>query len=209
MRSEAFRCPRVRGSRKVEARSLYAELTARQPRSGGEPPRPTRNAWPRPTKVYASQSATVSRMLLAGIADQLHGPWRGKRLVIVATGALGYLPFGSLPLPPTRRSSRRGQASRGPLITRHEIVEAPSASVLADLAAGVLSPSTGHTRGGRAGRSGLRGDQSADHGYGPSGAFRQARQPREALSRSAPAERSYPAANGPWSGSKRFAAAPR
>ena len=67
-------------------------------------------------------------MLFGGIAGELHGSWRGKRLVIVATGALEYLPFAALPIP-TPTSGQRPV----PLIARHEIVQAPSASVLATL----------------------------------------------------------------------------
>ena len=76
--------------------------------------------------------ATVSRLLFSGISDQLHGPWRGKRLAIVAAGALEYLPFASLPLPEIGDRKDAGRTAL-PLITQHEIVEAPSASVLATL----------------------------------------------------------------------------
>src|SRR4030095_6040881 len=69
------------------------------------------------------QSRLLSQMLFGGIADKLRGDWKGKRLLIVAGGALEYLPFAALPLPST------GQ----PLITDHEVVNLPSASVLAAL----------------------------------------------------------------------------
>ncbi len=64
-------------------------------------------------------AATLSRVLLGPVAGQL----QGKRLLIVADGALQYIPFALLPNP--------GQAS--PLILEHEIVYSPSASVLAEL----------------------------------------------------------------------------
>ncbi len=57
-------------------------------------------------------------MLLGPAASQLGA----RRLVIVASGALVYLPFAALPIP----SSSIYQ----PLITEHEIVNLPSASVL-------------------------------------------------------------------------------
>ena len=59
-------------------------------------------------------------MLLGGIADKLRGDWKGKRLLIVAGGALEYLPFAALPSP----------SSGQPLIAEHEVVNLPSASVL-------------------------------------------------------------------------------
>jgi CHAT domain-containing protein len=70
-------------------------------------------------------------LLLAGVAADLRGAWRGKRLAIVATGALEYLPFASLPMPhaPGAATSPSGQR----LIDAHEIVGIPSASVLATL----------------------------------------------------------------------------
>lgn len=64
--------------------------------------------------------AEVSRLLL-GPAEPLLGD---KRLLVVGDGALHYLPFAALP-DPARPST--------PLIARHEIVTAPSASSLAVL----------------------------------------------------------------------------
>ena len=61
---------------------------------------------------------TLSRMLLGPVAGEL----RGRRLAIVPDGALGYIPFDVLPEP---RGPER------PLLARHEVVELPSASVLA------------------------------------------------------------------------------
>jgi len=68
---------------------------------------------------YPAVAANLSRMLLAPLAAEL----KQKRLVIVAEGALQYVPFAALPSP---------QSSR-PLIVDHEIVTLPSASVLAVL----------------------------------------------------------------------------
>jgi len=113
------------------ARSLYDELTARQPRA--------REAAPAYAKRVAAadrrlrdRAATVSRLLFGGVAGELQGPWRGKRLAIVAAGALEYLPFAALPMPQTSDQPVPGKASI-PLIARHEIIEVPSASVLATL----------------------------------------------------------------------------
>jgi CHAT domain-containing protein/Tfp pilus assembly protein PilF len=70
---------------------------------------------------YRKTSATLSQMVLGPVMERLEG----KRLVIVADGALQYIPFASLPVP-------AGIASRAavPLIADHEIISLPSASVL-------------------------------------------------------------------------------
>src|SRR5262249_49948190 len=71
---------------------------------------------------YPKAAADLTELLLRPVADRL-----GKlRLVIVADGALQYLPFEALPSPQTARS-----ASPTPLIVDHEIVNLPSASTLA------------------------------------------------------------------------------
>lgn len=67
---------------------------------------------------YPQAAASLSRMLLAPVAAELGQ----KRLLIVAEGVLQYVPFAALPL--------NGDA---PLIVDHEIVNLPSASVLAIL----------------------------------------------------------------------------
>ena len=70
-------------------------------------------------EAYPGEAAKLSAMLLGPAAAKLEN----KRLLIVAEGVLQYLPFGVLPEP--------GKAT--PLIVNHEIVNAPSASVLAVL----------------------------------------------------------------------------
>lgn len=67
---------------------------------------------------YSVAAAALSGMLLAPVASEL----QQKRLVIVGEGVLQYLPFAALPA-----------ADGAPLIVRHEIVNLPSASVLAVL----------------------------------------------------------------------------
>ena len=74
----------------------------------------------------ADALTTLSRTVLEPAAALLAG--RGvRRLLVVADGALHYVPFGVLPSPIDRAG--------GPLIESHEIVQAPSASVLAWLRA--------------------------------------------------------------------------
>ncbi|MFL6195116.1 MAG: CHAT domain-containing protein [Thermoanaerobaculia bacterium] len=65
-----------------------------------------------------AEAASLSRMLLGPLGGRL----AGKRLVIVADGALHYLPFAALPAP-----DGKGDL----LLDRHEIVTLPSATVLA------------------------------------------------------------------------------
>jgi CHAT domain-containing protein/tetratricopeptide (TPR) repeat protein len=96
-------------------------------------------------------SAELSRMLLTAVANQLDK----KRLLIVADGALQYVPFAALPAPETEgrgdgATGRRGDGKMGrkekplpvtlsprrpvvftPLIANHEIINLPSASTLA------------------------------------------------------------------------------
>ena len=61
------------------------------------------------------------RVCSAGSLTSFGNEWKNKRLLIVAGGVLEYLPFAALPLP------SGGQ----PLIADHEVVNLPSASVLA------------------------------------------------------------------------------
>ncbi|MGH9837536.1 MAG: CHAT domain-containing protein, partial [Blastocatellia bacterium] len=78
-------------------------------------------------------AADLGQMLLAPVVAQLGK----KRLVIVADGALQYVPFAVLPKPGVAAQSR-GAKSRGinrgaPLIVDHEIISLPSASTIAVL----------------------------------------------------------------------------
>jgi CHAT domain-containing protein len=79
---------------------------------------------------YWRQATTLSRMLLGPVASQLSR----KRLLIVADGALQYVPFGALPVPDPYAPGRgRAGSALTPLIVEHEIVHLPSASALAVL----------------------------------------------------------------------------
>src|SRR5262245_47934490 len=75
----------------------------------------------------------LSRILLRPVASRLGR----KRLVIVADGALQYIPFAALPSPVPVRTYRTYRTYRtnkpSPLIANHEIVSLPSASSLAAL----------------------------------------------------------------------------
>jgi CHAT domain-containing protein/Tfp pilus assembly protein PilF len=79
---------------------------------------------------YWPRAAELSRMLLGPVASQLGR----KRLVIVADGALQYIPFAALPAPsPGNDGGRNSGAEPQPLFVEHEIVNLPSASTLATL----------------------------------------------------------------------------
>jgi CHAT domain-containing protein len=74
------------------ARHVYELLVARLPKEG-EALRQHRALMADPDAQYWRQAAALSQMLLGPVADQLGT----KRLLIVAEGALQYLPFGALP----------------------------------------------------------------------------------------------------------------
>ncbi len=71
-----------------------------------------------------AEAAELSRLLLGPVAGRLGA----KRLVIVADGALHYLPFGALPVPSTGAAPVPLLAL---LLDNHEVVSLPSASALA------------------------------------------------------------------------------
>jgi CHAT domain-containing protein/tetratricopeptide (TPR) repeat protein len=110
-------------------RRVYELLTAPQPRPGeAEAKRQARieearvNYWP--------QAKALSQMLLGPVASQLGK----KRLVIVADGALQYIPFAALPAPsPWNDEGQNSGTDPQPLFVEHEIVSLPSASTLATL----------------------------------------------------------------------------
>jgi CHAT domain-containing protein/Tfp pilus assembly protein PilF len=66
----------------------------------------------------------LGRLLLEPLASRLGGEWRNKRLLIVTSGPLAYVPFAALPEPPSPDA---------PLLRNHEIVSLPSASILPEL----------------------------------------------------------------------------
>jgi len=111
------------------ARRVYELLTAPQPRPDeAEAKRQARIEEARAN--YWLQAKILSQMLLGPIALQLGK----KRLVIVADGALHYIPFAALPAPsPGNDEERNSSAEPQPLFVEHEIVSLPSASTLATL----------------------------------------------------------------------------
>jgi CHAT domain-containing protein len=62
----------------------------------------------------------LSQMLLSPVAGQLNR----RRIIVIADGALNYIPFQMLPSPTSNSQ---------PLVAQHEIINAPSASILGEL----------------------------------------------------------------------------
>ncbi len=118
------------------ARRLYELLTARQPVTG-------ETAGERQARVaqaeaeYLRQADALSDMILSPVAEKL----AGKRLLVVADGALQYVPFGALTsrnveAPVVSGQIRSEDFSRQPIISRHEVVNLPSAATLLALQTG-------------------------------------------------------------------------
>lgn len=82
--------------------------------------------------LFIDSVAMLSQMLLGPADSQL----TKKRFVIVADGALEYMPFGALtfpkPKPKGGNNDRTGKSYR-PLLLEHEIVNLPSSSTLASI----------------------------------------------------------------------------
>lgn len=103
-----------------QARRVYELLTERGRASRGESAAQRRAREARIDAELPAAARDLSRLALGPLAGAL----KSQRLVIVADGALQYIPFGALPAP------NAGSAAP-PLIARHEIVSLPSASTLA------------------------------------------------------------------------------
>lgn len=102
---------------------VYQLVTARGTWARGETASQRQARWAKAAVDYAQATGKLSRMILAPVAQVIEG----KRLLIVSDGALQYIPFAALPSP----ESTSGK--KVPLIARHEIINLPSASVLAVL----------------------------------------------------------------------------
>jgi CHAT domain-containing protein len=135
------------------AREVYRLLTARQVES--ESTADYRERVLKADEQYRRASADLSRVLLGQVAAQLGG----RRLLIVADGALQYIPFDALPYPEAHGPVEGQSATSGetggevsgessdvpsgessdeahPLILKHEVVYLPSASTLVALRRG-------------------------------------------------------------------------
>jgi CHAT domain-containing protein/Tfp pilus assembly protein PilF len=106
------------------SRRVYELLITRKRFAAAEKPEQRRAALPNAEAEYQEAAQALSTMVLRPVAKSLEG----KRLLIVADGALHYIPFGALPAP-SGNVTQPGM----PLIADHEVVNLPSASVLAVL----------------------------------------------------------------------------
>jgi tetratricopeptide (TPR) repeat protein/CHAT domain-containing protein len=109
------------------ARQLYDSLIARNNRPKGETAEQRAKRLALADEQYLKAARMLSNMLIGPIARELGN----KRLLIVAEGALQYIPFAALPVP------KHGQATDEtadkefhPLVIDHEVVSLPSASTL-------------------------------------------------------------------------------
>lgn len=116
--AEAFE---LAGRARLEAAARRAvdALDARGRRPRFEPPAQRARRLRQADRSWPAVAAELSRLLLEPLAGRLGA----RRLVIVAPGVLQQVPFAALPEP-------GGGRSAAPLIETHEIVGAPSASVL-------------------------------------------------------------------------------
>jgi CHAT domain-containing protein len=123
----AFKLP-ARAEIESAARRLYELLTTRGKQTPPGQTRTQRLAQLAKADAQLELAALdLSRMILRPAAAQL----KGKRLLIVADGALQYIPFAALPTP---QVADGGAARPGkPLVVEHEIVSLPAASIIAAL----------------------------------------------------------------------------
>jgi CHAT domain-containing protein len=140
------------------ARQVYELLTARSTNKRGETAPQRQERISQAEAKLPAAARGLSQTILAPVAAQLGN----KRLVIVADGALQYIPFAMLPEPRSldfglrslsnpvaqattaKRKSQRPKAEDQPLIVKHEVISLPSASALAiqrsELAGRQLAP---------------------------------------------------------------------
>jgi CHAT domain-containing protein/Tfp pilus assembly protein PilF len=103
---------------------VYDLLTSRNRWIEGETSSQRRKRIAEQEADYQKAAATLSKMILSPVEARL----RRKRLLIVAEGALEFVPFAVLPV-----SDGTTSGPAAPLVAEHEIVNLPSASVLASL----------------------------------------------------------------------------
>ena len=108
-------------------RSVLHAMQARGERDPALAPAAWREALDHKDAELAMALEALGEQALGPIAGRLRGEWQGKRLVIVGSGPLAYVPFAALPVP--RPEGATGPSE--PLVATHEVVTAPSAAVVA------------------------------------------------------------------------------
>jgi CHAT domain-containing protein/tetratricopeptide (TPR) repeat protein len=121
---KAFELP---GCNQIEAAAirLYRSLTESNQRQSRHSPQSPGHASEEATLLFSQAATELTHMLLEPVAPYL----AKKRLVVVAGGALQYVPFAALWEPNQPEERRQDQ----PLVVNHEIVSLPSISVLSAL----------------------------------------------------------------------------
>jgi len=110
------------------AREVYELLTARSTNKSGETVAQRQARISEAEAKLPAAARGLSQTILAPVAAQLGN----KRLVVVADGALQYIPFAMLPEPSVVSSQLSVAKNNGqPLMVKHEVVSIPSASALA------------------------------------------------------------------------------
>lgn len=118
------------------ARLVYGLLTARSQSKAGENIAVKRERIAGADSQLANATNELSRMVLGPIGSEFNA----NRLVIVADGALQYVPFAVLSVGSSESSTaRRIATDYRPLIIDHELVSMPSASALAVHRQGLLN----------------------------------------------------------------------
>ena len=113
---------------KQSALQVYELLTARSTSVRGETAQQRQERVTQAEANLPAAAKELSQIILAPVAAQ----FGNKRLVIVADGALQYIPFAMLPEPSVGSGQSSVAKNNGqPLIVSHEIVSLPSASALA------------------------------------------------------------------------------
>ena len=107
------------------AKQFYQLLNARNQPVADDIPVQQQAQLQQPAEAYRQAALRLSRMIIWPASAHLGA----KRLVIVADGALQYIPFVALSEPGGKQASRESI----PLIARHEIISLPSASTIAVL----------------------------------------------------------------------------
>lgn len=139
---DSYELPK-RAQIEAAVRRIYSFLNARQIEPG-QIALPKRERLAEAEMQYRKEAILLSEMLLRPVASQLET----KRLLIIGDGILQYLPFAALPVPSIadslhQKAREQRSATKSalidhlllftPLVTQHEILNLPSASVLAAL----------------------------------------------------------------------------
>jgi len=110
-------------------RAVYRLLNARNSASEEDTELQREARYRKADAEYERTAAQLSQMILAPIAPFLER----KRLLVVSDGGLQYIPFAALPAPRERVRDNGKAGAAVPLVVEHEIVNLPSAAVLAEL----------------------------------------------------------------------------